>query len=540
MQLFAVTAILTMSSCSNDFLNTSPVTEATTENFYKIPSEAFQGLVAVYDALQQGGDAWGGSLLTSEMASDNCFMGFGSLDGKTVQNEWDRFLPEPSLEINNAVWKTNYLGIARANILLEHLNQVNWGSDTALRTQYEAEAKFLRAYFHFELARTFGDIIPLDHTIKTTDNTLPRVDAATTYALIASDLKFAVDNLGNDNYSTPNNPKYGRITKWAAETYMAKVYLFYTGYYNKPDLAGVVTQAQATTYINDVINNSGHALIPDFSQLWVASAASSTTNILHTYAGEGNTEDIFAIRYANIGKGDWNLHDGNRLVVNIAPRGGGVGVYANGWGAGTVNPALVAAYEAGDTRKAASFIDFVGEGLTYDPNATAITQSQYTGYSWKKYCPVNTNSTSLVGITTANGGNFQVDNYEDIVILRFADALLLAAELNITSNPGFAQTCLDRVRDRAFGGVTTHRVVVSKTTILNERRLELALEGNRYYDLLRQGLAVAKAAIDKTDSTNDPNTGFNVTFRPETLGWFRIPQTQILLSAGAIKQNPGW
>jgi hypothetical protein len=532
-QFFAVTAILTISSCSKDFLDTSPVTEATTENFYKIPSEAFQGLVAVYDALQQGGDAWGGSLLTSEIASDNCFLGFGSMDGTGI-NEWDRFQIVPNSETNNAVWKTNYLGIARANILLEHLDQVNWGSDTALRTQYEAEAKFLRAYFHFELARTFGDIIPLDHTIKTTDNTLPRVDAATTYALIARDLKFAVDNLGNDNYSTPNNAKYGRITKWAAETYMAKVYLFYTGYYNKPDLAGIVTQAQATTYINDVINNSGHALIPDFSQLWVASAASSTS---HIYAGEGNTEDIFAIRYDNIGKGDWNLHDGNRLVVNIAPRGGGVGVYSNGWGGGTVNPALVAAYQAGDTRKAASFIDFVGEGLTYDPNASNISQRQYTGYSWKKYCPVN--NASGVGITTANGGNFQIDNYEDIVILRFADALLLAAELNITSNPAFAQTCLDRVRDRAFGD-NTHHVVVSKTTILNERRLELALEGNRYYDLLRQGMAVAKAAIDITSSTNDVNIGFNTTFRSETLGWFAIPQTQILLSAGGISQNPGW
>ena len=111
----------------------------------------------------------------------------------------------------------------------------------------------------------------------------------------------------------------------------------------------------------------------------------------------------------------------------------------------------------------------------------------------------------------------------------------MAAELNLDSNSGFAQTCLDRVRDRAFKD-TAHRVTVTKTNIMNERRLELALEGLRYFDLLRQGLDVTKSAIDNTDT----NSEFNVTFRKETLGWFPLPQSQIVLSNGAITQNPGW
>ena len=148
------------------------------------------------------------------------------------------------------------------------------------------------------------------------------------------------------------------------------------------------------------------------------------------------------------------------------------------------------------------------------------------GYSWKKYCPV-------VGEEAT--GNFQIDNVQDYAIIRFADVLLMAAELNLDSNSGFAQTCLDRVRDRAFKD-TAHRVTVTKAAVMNERRLELALEGLRYFDLLRQGLDVTKSAIDNTGT----NSEFNVTFRKETLGWFPLPQSQIVLSNGAIKQNPGW
>ena len=120
-------------------------------------------------------------------------------------------------------------------------------------------------------------------------------------------------------------------------------------------------------------------------------------------------------------------------------------------------------------------------------------------------------------------------------MIRYADVLLMAAELNLASNLGLAQADLDKVRDRAFKS-TTNRVVVSKETIMTERQLELALEGQRYFDLIRQDMTVAKAQIDNTDGGSD----FAVTFRPETLGWFPLPQSQIVLSNGTIKQNPGW
>jgi len=520
-KLLAVSGLFVLGACSGDFLDTEPSTTKVEENFYKTPTDAYQGLIAIYDVLQR--EAYGGPLLISEQASDDCFGGYGVADAQ-ADIEWDRFLYVTNKDMNADVWKNSYLGIYRANILLENLNKVNWGTDTALKTRYEAEARFLRAHFHFQAAKMFGDIVPLDHTITSSEFQLPRQAAEVTYALIANDLKFAADNLNNDNYSQSGNANYGRITKWAAEAYLARTFLFYTDYYKKADLAGVVTKAQATTYINDVVSNSGHGLVADFANLWLAAS-------FENFAGEDNTEMVWAVRFNGSGKGDWNLNEGNRFQVNIAPRGGSIGKYATGWGGATVNPKLYNAYETGDTRRDATIINFAGEGLNF--NAEAREQRQYTGYSWKKYCPItNAAGTAIVEL---NGGNFQIDNYQDYAIIRYADVLLMAAELNLGTNTALAQADLDKVRDRAFKS-TTHRKTVSKTVIMEERRLELALEGQRYFDLIRQGVDVAKAAIDNSATDSQ----FNVTFRTETLGWLPLPQSQIVISNGTIKQNPGW
>lgn len=516
-KLFAALSLLVFGSCTKDFIENEPVTEQVAGNFYETPEDAFEGLVAVYDVLQRGG--YGGFLLTSEIASDNCFGGFGVSDNQ-VSLEWDRFQFGSDLEMNNMVWKNCYMGIYRANILLENLDKINWGEDTTLKTKYEAEARFLRAHFHFKLARMFGDIVPLDHTINVDEFQSSRAPAEETYALIASDFKFAIENLGDENYSLNQSPKYGRVTKWAAEAYLAKVFLFYTDYYEKENLAGVVTKQEAVNYINDAVNNSGHELLPDFSSLWLAAS-------LEDYAGEGNKEIVWAIRFNSSGNGDWGLHEGSRFQVNISPRGSNIGSYASGWGGATVTPDLYNAYQPGDTRRDATIINFEAEGLNFDPEARG--QRQYTGYAWKKYALItNEAGESMVA---ANGGDYQIDAFQDYAVIRFSEVLLMAAELNLGSNMTFAQNCLDRVRERAFGD-ETHNVPVSYESIMLERRLELALEGKRYFDLIRRSMEVANDAID--------NSAYNIDFRPETKGWLPIPQSQILLSEGAIEQNPGW
>lgn len=522
-KLFAVSSALIFASCSADFLEKEPYTEKVTENFYKTPNDAYEGLVAIYDVLQR--DEYGCPLLISEQASDNCFGGYGTADAQQ-DLEWDRFLYVSNKDMNNLAWKTPYQGIYKANILLANLSKVNWGTDVALKTRYEAEARFLRAHFHFQLAKMFGDVVALERPLTTEELNAPRVSPEITYALIANDLKFAADNLSTDNYSKSGNANFGRITKWAAEAYIGRAFLFYTDYYKKADLAGVISKTQAVTYINDVVNNSGHGLVANYANLWLAAS-------LENFAGEANTEMVWSIRLNGSGKGDWGLHEGNRFQVLIAPRGGNIGRYATGWGGATVNPKLYDAYGTGDTRRDATIINFAGEGLNFDPAPNKRDQRQFTGYAWKKYCPI----TDAAGkaIVEANGGNFQIDNYQDVAVIRFADVLLMAAELNLASNAGFAQTCLDKVRDRAYQ-TTTNRVTASKSVIMEERRLELALEGHRYFDLIRQGTAVAKAAIDNVSTDSQ----FNVTFRTQTLGWFPLPQSQIVLSNGAMSQNPGW
>ncbi len=523
-KIVCLSSLFVLGACSEDFITNEPYTDKVQENFYKTPKDAFQGLVAVYDVLQREG--YGGYHMNTEIASDNCYGGFGTADSN-VAVELDRFQFITDKEMNNPTWQTCYIGIYRANVLLENLDKVEWGTETALRTQYEAEARFLRAHFHFELARVFGDIVPLDHTLTTSELETPRAAPEVTYALIAEDFKFAAENLGSENYSQPSNVNYGRVTKWAAEAYLAKAFLFYTDYYEKPDLAGVVTKAEAVIYINDVVNNSGHGLIADFRSLWLASAASASV----PYAGEGNTEMIFAIRYNASGNMDWNLHEGNRFSVNISVRGGNLDPYGQGWGGATVTPALYNAFEDGDVRRNATIIDYEAENLGYDAEAAGVRQ--FTGYGWKKFVPITDGAGNA--LVVLGGGDFQIDNYEDYPVIRYSDALLMAAELNLESNAGFAQLCLDRVRERAFGDAT-HSVPVTKASIMQERRLELALEGHRWFDLIRQDMNTTKAAVDATSMPG----GFEVNFRTETLGWFALPQSQVLLSNGSISQNPGW
>ncbi|MCK7554761.1 RagB/SusD family nutrient uptake outer membrane protein [Chitinophaga sedimenti] len=311
------------------------------------------------------------------------------------------------------------------------------------------------------------------------------------------------------------------MTRWSAQALLARVFLYYTGYYAQNDLAGVTTKAKAREYLEELINTSGYGLVDSFPLLWQSAGAN--------FAKEDNKETVFAIKFTYKGLANWDKNDGNRMMVMIGIRNKVVLPYYKGWGAGPVNPKLYNAYETGDTRKAGTIISIADENLTY-----AETFPQYTTYFWKKYMPMNNLKPEDVG------GDFQIDNFYDYVVLRFSDVLLMAAELQLDGDLGKAQHYYDQVRDRAFRN-TTHRKPLTndaagKALIMEERRLELALEGVRYWDLLRQGLNVAKQAIDNSST----DAQFNVSFRSETKGLLQIPQKQINLSNGTLKQNEGW
>ncbi|HWK07249.1 MAG TPA: RagB/SusD family nutrient uptake outer membrane protein [Puia sp.] len=521
---FAILIILLGSSCSKSFLDKTPVDQKVEEDFYKTPDDAFQALVSAYSILDVSG--YGNIWLSSEITSDDCFGGAGTSDNGPRQ--WDKF--QKYNDLNSDAWTKYYQGIYRANVFLQKVAGVNFGTNTALRDRYIGEAYFLRAYFYFDLVRMFENVPLLEQPIDGSNYYVPQANPDSVYALIASDLKQAVTKLTASSVTYSNIPttEYGRATKWAAEALLAKTFLYYTGYYAKPDLVGAFSKQDAIAAIKDVVNNSGYGLVSNYASLWRSSSITASV----PFAGQNNKEGVFSIQYSSQGLGNWSQQNGNRVQVMIALRGTVPAPYYKGWGFGTVSPALWSLFEPGDTiRKRASIISVADESLPYSPSTD---QYQYTGYFWKKWSPMNQNNADGLG------GNFQIDNFDNYTVIRFADILLMGAELNLASDLATAQTYYNAVRDRAFAGDATHRKTLTADAnglalILNERRLELALEGQRYWDLLRQGIPAAKAAID-----NLTGDDFNVSFPSATRGLFAIPETQIGLSNGTLKQNTGW
>ncbi|HCX24128.1 MAG: RagB/SusD family nutrient uptake outer membrane protein [Flammeovirgaceae bacterium] len=522
--LIITVATLGLVSCE-DFLTTEPLTTVTDVNYYKTPGDAYTALVGCYDGLQT---VWSNAVsvpLVSEIMSDNCYGGFGASDAYNFQ-AIDEFNIDRAPSYQNLYgdnWSAYYEAVYRCNVLLGKMDQIEWGTEENLRAGYEAEARFIRAYLYFDMVRLWGNI-PLI-TEPTTDN-VQQAAPADVYKLIAEDLVFAAANLDSDPYTSQNPSTYGRVTKWAAEALIGRAYLYYTGYYGQSDLAGVVSGTQALAYLEDVIANGGFGLVEDFANLWPAASGAN-------YAGEDNKETVFAIKYTYTSDYNGNT-DGNHWLVMFGMREQSFYPYGNGWGGGTVNPKLWNAYDDTDTRKVASIISVEDEELDFDETR----QREYTGYYTKKYTPLSDADGNSVAVELG-GTNFMIGQFQDYVSIRYADVLLMAAELGSAN----AQSYFDMVRQRAYGDAFT---ALSPTTanIMNERYLEFALEGIRYYDLLRQGLDVASAAITETTTLLSGGAEETVTISAEnfmeTQGLQQIPYTQITLSSGVLKQNTGW
>lgn len=400
------------------------------------------------------------------------------------------------------------------------MDQIDWNGDETLRNTYESETKFIRAYIYFEMVRLWGNIPLL--TEPSTEN-IPQATPAEVYTVIAEDLVFASENLPSVSYNSVDN---GRVTKWAAKSLLARVYLYYTGYYGASDLVGVVSKTQALGYVEDVISESGHGLVDDFSALWPAAS-------LDNYAGEDNKENVFSIKYTYTSDYNGNI-DGNHWMVMFGMREFTSYPYGNGWGV-TVNPKLWDAYDANDTRQSATIIGVEEEGIPFDK---IDSQREYTGYYNKKYSPMSDEDGSSV-VTAVGGASFQINQFQDYVVMRYSDVLLMAAELGSAN----AQTYFDQVRQRALKE-NFSSISVSQENIMTERHLEFALEGIRYYDLLRQGVNTAASTIAETTELLSGGVSDTKTITSgkiqETQGLQQIPNTQITLSNNVLQQNAGW
>lgn len=551
---------LGLTACSESFLDVESKTESSTGNFYKTESDAYRALLGCYDGWQCTTSNGGISFyVASEIMADECFGATGNADGRGYQ-AIDRFdISQSSADLNlfETDWKNYYVAIYRCNELLAHEEQIAWNG-TETKGTYIGECRAIRAICYFDMVRLWGNI-PL-FTEPVNENR-EQANPEEVYNVIFEDLKYAATNIPVDRYpKSEAATNDGHITAYAAKALLARVYLYYTGYYGK-EPAGI-TKAEVLQGLEEFIGvaeSKGYGLVESYKDLWPAASSSWVKEgnkyvQTNTYAGDGNKETVLAqkFNYTQNYNGD---SDANRWLVMMGVRGIISAPYGQGWGACTVNPKIVNSFGNGDNRKATSVIDLEGEGVTKvkDFDKTHVKeQREYTGFTVKKYTPMGEWRQDKDGVWSQvnavlglGEGDFQISQYQDFVVMRYSDVLLMAAELGSPK----AKEYLNQVRRRAYtaeGKVSTYfaEVEATKENILKERMLEFAFEGQRYWDLLRQGIDYAAAQIAGTTNVLSGNTADVVSIQADkikaTKGLSQIPYNQITLSNNVLKQNAGW
>lgn len=540
--------------CEN-FLDTESYTKQNTGNFPLSVDDAKKQLTGIYSTLNTAmNNPQDTHFYMAELASDDRFGGGGEND-KDMQG-FDHLMNTKPNRFGT-YWEARYQGIFRANTALETLDNLSdWESD-AQKDQFKGEVYFLRALFYFELSQTFGEV-PL--IIKTEAENLPKSPANETYAQIASDLKNAISLMNSVTYDKIES---GHATKWAAQALMARVFLFYTGYYGQNELplpeeeGGSVSKADVVGWLDECIASSGHDLVSDYRNLWPYTNEYTVERYNYTkgkglkWVGDGNKETVFAVKFGTqVDWGDqYKLGYSNQYNLHFGLRAGNGGEstfpFAQGWGAGPVNGDLWNEWrnaEPNDIRRTASILDADAELEDYQWGQD--TQMEETGYWQKKYMPVSAYdeeeefTVSYAILTDDAIVDYQRAHTQDLVLIRFADVLLMHSELSETA------TGINRVRAR----VDLDPVGYSLAAIKKERRYELAFEGVRYFDLMRWGDAAE--ALSKQEGVSIKNRGVDAVMRgfgggykaryEATGGFWPIPNSQVELSDGVLTQNKGW
>lgn len=553
----------TLSSCTESWLDVASKTESNSSNYYKSQDDGLRSLYACYDGWQRtvsGGPDFTLYQLTETM-SDECFGGTGNTDGRNTQilDRFDMNEAPSYTDMHNKLWGLYYAAVFRCNEFIDKAEGISW-DDTRAKDTYLGETHAIRAICYFDMVRTWERIPLLVHATK--DN-VPQANPDSVYSLIVKDLTYAADKIPADAYPKADAATNdGHITRYAAMGMLARVYLFYDGVYNNNEgkpMPGGLTKAKALAYCEAIIQSGEYGLVNRFKDLWPASSDDKTGNYIDhwvdksSYAGVGNKETILSLKFNYTGDYDGN-EDGNRFVVMLGLRTNGdvYNRYGQGWGALTVNPKQAAVYGQGDSRRQASIID-CQQLQNYEQKYIA-DQREYTGYAIKKYTPLSKNMTnsdgtiSLVSYLQGDmAGDFMISQYQDWVLLRYADVLLMASELGSSH----AQDYLNEVRKRAYtqsdGSLNGNYTMISATkeNIWRERQKEFAFEGIRYWDELRQGLSVASNQIAEHNTVLlsggvKEKVSIDALNIVKKRGFCQIPLTQITLSNGVLKQNAGW
>ncbi|GAB2831825.1 RagB/SusD family nutrient uptake outer membrane protein [Ferruginibacter profundus] len=496
--LSLVFLITTLASCKK-WVDYNPHDEykITDLDYLKSESDYRTMAVSVYTPMQWLNQA----VPVGDIASDNAVSGGENASDVLSLQQIDDYTLTPVNSTLTELWQAAYEGINRANYMTQYKDANKAGEAISFvgKDALYGEVYFLRAYYYFHLVRFFGDV-PLftDKRLGLSESkTLQRSAKADVYKQIEADLNSAIAVLPITNIEK------GRVTKYAAQALLGKVLL----YENKFDAAATV--------LENVVNGP-FSLVPDFGSIFLQT-------------GENGPESVFEIQYSNTSPyynwGGVTRGQGNHSVQQCGIRGlnGSAAMpYAAGWSTNLPTVNLANAYTAGDIRKAVTVLDIEAYknanpafGITYQ-----VAPYKNTGLYNQKYLPRKGETSGQVELNYLN--NFRT--------IRYAEVLLMAAEANnraTTPNDTKAQLYLNRVRRRAFAvNDASKDITVTgtalKQAIWDERRLELAMEGDRFFDLVRTGQAATKI------------TGF-VTGKHEL---FPIPQTEIDISG--LKQNPGY
>lgn len=547
-----------VTGCTDSFLDVSSKTQSNTGNYYKSVQDAEEALVGCYAAWRRTvSDGTWGFYYVSTLMSDECFAGTGTGDNPDYQvvDRFDQSRYSAGTSLLESSWDSYYRCIYRCNEVVHYddINQFGWTEDQAAdRGRLIGEAKALRALCYFEMVRMWENVPLLLEPVKDAD--VPQADPDDVYAAIISDFRYAADNIPADAYPRANKDlNDGKITRYAAAGMLARVYLYYTGYYgHEPE---GLTKADVVGYLEDIISSNEYKLI-DYKNLWMATAQDiapdSYTFTRDDYNNGVNDETILQMKFNYVGNayGEEEDKHGNRFVVMLGIRKGWAPPVGYGWGGCTVNPILAESYEENDVRRDLSLVDFNKEGLTSGGFKSSNNsfedflkdQREYTGYTIRKYAPTcfyNGKSTLVRFATKFDAEVVQEYQTNPFVILRYADVLLMAAELGGTPSKS-AQEALDEVRSRA----DLPSVAPTLDNILEERRHEFAFEAIRYWDLLRQGVdkAASTIALENLKVLSGNKEDF-ITIKAENIkskrGLMQIPLNQIIKSQH-LKQNPGW
>ena len=477
-------AFIVSISCSDEFVDRDPVYSLDSENYFNTESDYNNALIAAYDMLQSSYV----NVLLGEIASDNTLSGGESATDVPGFQQIDE-MTHTSVNSNlRDVWNWMFAGVNRANYILEFKDK----TDFANKNQVIAEARFLRAYYHFELVKWFGGI-PLkgDARFKLGDEkTIPRSSVNIVYASIESDLIFAINNLN------PIPSQQGRVTKGAAQALLGRAYLFQNKF------------VDASNVLKALIDTNSYSLVSNY-------------NTIFENSGENGPESVFEVQYTDAegaGFGCLQCSEGNVAVGFNGIRNYSGPLFDSGYSFNVPTQQSYNAYEVGDNRRDVAILNIVTWAAAN--NASYGQGYKHTGFFNRKYLPRQGDS---------NIGDQNLTNPNNYRSIRYADVLLMAAEAfnrgGIDDN--LAKTYLNQVRRRAFGDLN-HDVSASGAAltdfILAERRLELMGEGHRFFDLVR----TAKAA--------QSIQGFSIN-KNEI---FPIPIEEIQFSNGNWQQNPGY